>query len=113
MQAALLSSQVSGGVKAFGDEMTFALRSGQGMRTVSAAALKDPKVFKALLQKMPELFNALAAIYRNMGMAMQVKSEVVKYNDREITRLKWTFGAKPAAGAKSEQRRWPRRSRRR
>ena len=34
---------------------------------------------------------------------MQVKSEVVKYNDHEITQLKWTFAAKPAAGATPEQ----------
>ena len=69
VQAALLSSQVSGWLKAFGDEMTFALRSGQGMRTVGAGALKDPEVFKALLQKMPELFDALAALLPEHGNA--------------------------------------------
>jgi hypothetical protein len=83
--------------------MTVAYRSGQGIRAVSACALKDPEVFKTLLQKMPDLFGTLAGFYRNMGMPMQAKSEVVKYNDREITRLKFTLEAKPAAGATPEQ----------
>jgi hypothetical protein len=103
VQAALVFNQFSGYFKAIGDEMTCALRSGQGIRVVSAMALKDPELFKALLQKMPEIFGALAGVNRNMGMPMQLNSEVVKYNDREITQMKFTLDAKPAAGTTPEQ----------
>jgi hypothetical protein len=103
MQAALLSSQLAGVLKAYGDEGTLAFRSGQGMRFVGANALKDPEVLKAFLQKMPELLGALAGLYQNMGMPTQIHSEVVKYNDNEITQLKWTLPANPAAGATPEQ----------
>jgi hypothetical protein len=102
VQTALLSSQFSGVFKAYGDEGTIALRSGQGMRAVGAMALKDPEVIKAMLQKMPELLGALAGLYRNMGMPMQLQSEVVKYNDREITQVKFALEAKPAAGTTPE-----------
>jgi hypothetical protein len=103
VQAALLSSQLSGVLKAYGDEGTLALRSGQGVRAVGANALKDPEVLKAFLQKMPEIFGTLAGLYQNMGMPMQLQSEVVKYNDREITQVKFTLDAKPAAGVTPEQ----------
>ena len=102
-KAAQMATQTAGFVKAFGDEMTFAIRSGQGVRTVAAFALKDPDAFKALLQKMPELMGTLADFYRNMGMSMQLQSEVVKYEDHDITRLKWTLDAKPPAGGTPEQ----------
>ena len=90
-QAAQVTAQSTAWIKALGDDMCFAMRSGQSLRAVYAATLKDPEAFKALLQKMPELFDALAGFYRNMGMPMKVQSEAVKYNDREITQLTWTF----------------------
>jgi hypothetical protein len=102
-QVAQLSSLCSNWLKAYGDDMTFALRSGQGMRSVMAGALKDPEMYKSLLQKMPELFGALNGFYRNMGVQMQVQSEAVKYNDHDITHLKVSFDAKPAPGATPEQ----------
>jgi len=102
-QAAQLSSQLSGVIKTCGDEMTFAFRSGQGIRAVGASAFKDPELFRAFLQKMPELSSALAGLNRNMGMPMQIHSEVVKYNDHEITRLKETLEDKPAVGATPDQ----------
>jgi hypothetical protein len=102
-QAALVFSQFSSWFKAIGGEMTFALRSGKAFSVVSAMALKDPEIFKALLQKMPELFGALAGFYGNMGMPMKLQSEVVKYNDREITQIKWSFDIKPTAGATPAQ----------
>lgn len=102
-QAALVLSQVSSWFKAVGGEMTFALRSGQGFPIVGAMALKDPEVFRALLQKMPEVCGAVAGFYENMGMPAKLQSEVVKYNDREITQIKWSFGVKPMPGATPEQ----------
>jgi hypothetical protein len=102
-KAASLSDQGASALKALGDDMAFALRSGQGIRAVSAMAFKDPEVYKALLQKMPEFFGTLAGFYRGLGMPLQIKSEVVKYEDREITELKWTLEEKPAAGAAPEQ----------
>jgi hypothetical protein len=102
-KAASLSDQGASALKALGDDMAFALRSGQGIRVVSAIAFKDPEVYRALLQKMPEFFGTLTGFYRGLGMPLQVKSEVVKYEDREITELKWTLEEKPAAGATPEQ----------
>ena len=102
-QAALVLSQFTGLFKAIGDDAAFAIRSGQGMRLVGAMALKDPEIFKALLQKMPTLYGALAGFYANMNMPMQLQSEVVKYNDQEITQLKYMFDIKPPAGATPDQ----------
>ena len=102
-EAALIMSQFSGWLKAIGDDMAFAIRSGQGMRIVGAMSLKDPEIFKALLQKMPALYGALAGLYANMNMPMQLQSEVVKYNDQEITQMKFMFDIKPPAGATPDQ----------
>jgi hypothetical protein len=102
-QSALIFSQFSAWFKAVGDDAVFAVRSGPGFRMVGAMSLKDPEIFKALLQKMPTLYGALAGFYANMNMPMQLQSEVVKYNDQEITQMKWAFDIKPAAGATPDQ----------
>ncbi len=102
-EAALIMSQFSGWLKAIGDDTAFAIRSGQGMRIVGAMSLRDPEIFKALLQKMPALYGALAGLYASMNMPMQLQSEVVKYNDQEITQMKFVFDIKPPAGATPDQ----------
>jgi len=102
-QAALMAGQFSGWFKATGDDSAFAVRSGPGMRFVGAMSLKDPEIVRALLQKMPALYGALAAYYASMNMPMQFQSEVVKYNDHEITQMKYVLDTKPPAGATPEQ----------
>ena len=89
-----VAKAVQGLLRHYGDDVSFALMSGKGLRVVEVIRLKTAGSRDALVKAIPEFMEGYADMYKAMGieMGMEVEPKAMAYKGHDISR--WTIPLK-------------------
>ena len=88
-------------MRAYGDEISFAMRPGKGIQGVEVIRMKDAGAAKEATGKMPLMLERATQMYKNMGISMQLglEPEALTHKDHQISEWRMSFDLQPPEGA--------------
>ena len=89
---------------AYGDDLTFAMRAGKGMRALYVLRLRDVQARERLAKALPALVKPMMGMYKSMGVTagLEVKPDALEHKGHKITEWRYTLDMKAPADATPE-----------